>query len=138
GSDRGSVLVAAPLYHVAGLTAVLAASFAGRRIVLMRQFDAEEWLRLVEQERITHAFLVPTMMKRALDHPGFATADLSSLQVLSYGAAPMPLSLIRRAVAAFPPAVQFINAFGQTETTSTVTMLGPEDHRLEGSPYEAE
>src|SRR5207248_5641159 len=113
-------------------------SFAGRRIVLMRQFEAEEWLRLVEQEQITHAFLVPTMMKRALDLPAFATADLSSLQVLSYGAAPMPLSLIRRAVATFPPTVHSINAFGQTETTSTVTMLGPEDHRLEGSPDEVE
>lgn len=138
GTDRGAVLVAAPLYHVAGLTAVLAATFAGRRIVLMRQFEAEEWLRLVGSERVSHAFLVPTMMKRALDHPHFASSDLGSLEVLSYGAAPMPLSLIRRAIATFPPAVQFINAFGQTETTSTVAMLGPDDHRLDGSPQEVE
>ena len=74
------------------------------------------------------------MLKRVLDHPTFADTDLSSLQVLSYGAAPMPLSVIRRAIAAFPPTVQFVNAFGQTETASTVTLLGPEDHRLEGSP----
>src|SRR5579871_3204140 len=138
GSDRGSVLLAAPIYHIAGLSATLAASFAGRRIVVMRQFDAGEWLRLVASERISHAFLVPTMLKRLLDHPAFPETDLSSLQVLSYGAAPMPLSVIRRAIEAFPPTVQFINAFGQTETASTVTMLGPEDHRLEGTPEVAE
>lgn len=138
GSNRGSVLLAAPIYHVAGLSAVLTAAFSGRRIVLMRQFQAEAWLRLVEEERVTHAFLVPTMLKRVLDSPAFAEADLSSLQVLSYGAAPMPLSVIRRAIEAFPRTVQFINAFGQTETSSTVCMLGPEDHRLEGSPEEVE
>jgi acyl-CoA synthetase (AMP-forming)/AMP-acid ligase II len=132
------VLVAAPLYHIAGLTAALTATFAGRRVALMRQFEAEEWLRLVAAERVTHAFLVPTMLRRVLDDPTFAATDLTSLRVLSYGAAPMPLSLIRRAIASFPPAVQFINAFGQTETTSTVTVLGPEDHRLEGTPQEVE
>jgi acyl-CoA synthetase (AMP-forming)/AMP-acid ligase II len=132
------VLLAAPFYHIAGLTAALTATFGGRRIVLQRQFEASEWLRLVAQERVTHAFLVPTMLKRLLDHPDFPSADLSSLQVLSYGAAPMPLAVIRAAIEQLPPSVQFINAFGQTETTSTVTMLGPDDHRLDGSPEEIE
>jgi acyl-CoA synthetase (AMP-forming)/AMP-acid ligase II len=50
----------------------------------------------------------------------------------------MPLGLIRRAIEEFPREVQFINAFGQTETTSTVTVLGPDDHRLEGTPEEIE
>lgn len=138
GSDRGAVLLAAPLYHVAGLSAALTATFAGRRIVLMRQFDAEEWLTLIGAESVTHAFLVPTMLKRLLDQPAFSSADLSTLRVLSYGAAPMPLSVIRRAIEMFPTSVQFINAFGQTETTSTVTMLGPDDHRLDGTPEEIE
>ncbi|HLH24732.1 MAG TPA: AMP-binding protein [Chloroflexota bacterium] len=138
GSERGTVLLAAPLYHVAGLTAALAATWTGRRIALMRQFDAGEWLAQVAGERVTHAFLVPTMLKRVLDHPDFAATDLSSLQVLSYGAAPMPLGVIRRAIERFPPGVQFFNAFGQTETASTVTTLGPEDHRLEGSAAEVE
>ena len=138
GGDATAVLLAAPLYHIAGLMGALVAVFSGRRIVLIRQFDAEEWLRLVPAERITHSFLVPTMVKRVMDHPGFADADLSSLRVLSYGAAPMPPSLIRRAIERFPSNVQFINAFGQTETTSTVTMLGPADHRLVGTPSEVE
>ena len=138
GSERGTVVIAAPLYHVAGLTAALAATWAGRRIALLRQFDAAEWLARVAADRATHAFLVPTMLKRVLDHPAFARTDLASLQVLSYGAAPMPLGVIRRAVESFPPTVQFINAFGQTETASTVTMLGPEDHRLGGPAEEVE
>lgn len=138
GTDRGSVLVAAPLYHIAGLAAVLTGVFAGRRVVLMRQFDAAEWLETVARDRITHAFLVPTMMRRVLDCPGFADTDLSSLRLVSYGAAPMPVPLIRRAIAAFPRSVQFLNAFGQTETTSTVTVLGPADHRLDGTTEEVE
>lgn len=138
GSDRGSVLLAAPLYHVAGLSAVLTSMFAGRRIVLMRQFDPAEWLRTAEAERITHGFLVPTMLRRVLDHPSFSSTDLSSLQVLSYGAAPMPLRVIRRAIEALPPSVQLVGAFGQTETTATVTVLAPEDHRLEGTPEQIE
>ena len=138
GSDKGSVLLAAPLYHIAGLSATLAAAFAGRRIVAMRQFQEEEWLRLVADQRVSHAFLVPTMMKRVLDHPSLSQADLSSLSVLSYGAAPMPVTVIRRAIEMLPSTVQFINAFGQTETASTVTMLGPDDHRLEGTPDQVE
>ncbi|MCC7368542.1 MAG: AMP-binding protein [Chloroflexi bacterium] len=138
GADRGAVLLAAPLYHIAGLSAALAATFAGRRIVMMRQFEAEAWLRLAASEHVTHAFLVPTMMKRLLAHPAFGEADLSSLEIVSYGAAPMPLGVIRQAIEQFPPTVGFINAFGQTETTSTVLMLGPDDHRLDGSPEDVE
>jgi acyl-CoA synthetase (AMP-forming)/AMP-acid ligase II len=136
GSERGTVLLAAPLYHVAGLTAALAATWTGRRIALMRQFDAAEWLALVAAEQVSHAFVVPTMLKRVLDHPDLARTELSTLQVLSYGAAPMPLGVIRRAIETLPPTVQYFNAFGQTETASTVTTLGPDDHRLDGTPEE--
>ena len=92
----------------------------------------------MERERITHAFVVPTMMKQLLDQPDLERRDLSSLEVLSYGGAPMPFPVIRRAIERFPGSVGFVNAFGQTETTSTLTVLGPEDHRLEGSPEEVE
>ncbi len=138
GSDNGSALVAVPLHHIAGLTMLLGAAFSGRRIVLMPQFDPAEWLRTVERERVTHAFLVPTMLKRVLDDPSFATTDVSGLEVLSYGSAPMPVPVIRRAIDRFPPSVRFTDSFGQTETTSTVAMLTPEDHDLVGDPEEIE
>ena len=90
----------------------------------------------MQRERITHTFLVPTMLKRVLDDPAFDDKACSSLKILAYGAAPMPMPVIRQAIAMFPPTVGFVNAFGQTETTATVTMLLPEDHRLDGSASE--
>ena len=72
------------------------------------------------------------MMKQLIDHPDFGAVDLSSLQNLSYGGAAMPFPVIRRAIERFPKTVGFVNAFGQTETTSTLTVLGPDDHRLDG------
>ena len=94
-------------------------------------------MRLVETERASRAMMVPTMLKMLMDHPKFRDRDLSSLQVITYGAAPMPVEIIRRAIAEFP-GVYFINAFGQTETAATITMLPPEDHFLVGSEEEIE
>lgn len=138
GTPRGSSLVSVPGYHIAGATSIFNSIYGGRRLVLLSQFDAGKWLKLVESEKVTHAFLVPTMLKRLMDHPDFEKVDLSSLENLSYGAAPMPLPVIRRAIEKFPSTTNFANGFGMTETTSTVTVLGPEDHRLEGSPEEIE
>ncbi|MSQ33317.1 MAG: long-chain-fatty-acid--CoA ligase [Dehalococcoidia bacterium] len=128
-------ILTVPLYHIAGMQAQLAAIYGGRTIVMQRQFDAAEWMRLVEQERVDRAMMVPTMLKQLLEHPDFKQRDLSSLKVITYGAAPMPLEVIKRAVKALPHA-RFINAFGQTESASTITMLGPEDHVLEGTAEE--
>jgi acyl-CoA synthetase (AMP-forming)/AMP-acid ligase II len=112
--------------------------WTGRRLVITPQFEAGQWLETVARERVTHAFVVPTMMKHLLDHPEFERFDVSSLEVLSYGGAPMPFPVIRRAIERFPRNVGFVNAFGQTETTSTLTILGPDDHRLGGAPEDDE
>jgi len=138
GTPRGAALLAVPLYHIAGATNMMTTLWTGRRLVLMPQFEPRSWLDLVERERITHAFLVPTMLKQLLDQPDLERRDLSSLEILSYGGAAMPFPVIRRAIERFPKSVGFVNAFGQTETTSTLTLLGPEDHRLEGTPAEVE
>ncbi|TAK32235.1 MAG: hypothetical protein EPO21_15480 [Chloroflexota bacterium] len=133
----GQVLVA-PFYHIAGLTAIMLAPYSARKMVVLRQFDPLRWLETVQRERITNAFLVPTMLKRVVDEPCFGDYDLSSLEVLSYGAAAMPPGVLLRAIDLLPKTVGFVNAYGQTETTSTVATLGPEDHRLEGTPEEIE
>ena len=130
-------LLTVPMYHVAGLQAALAAVFGGRTLVVMPQFDPEEWMTLAVARRVNRAMLVPTMLKRVMDHPRFGEYDLSSLDVITYGAAPMPLPVIRDAIAKFP-GTRFINAFGQTETASTITMLPPDDHVLDGTPDEVE
>ena len=130
-------LLSVPLYHIAGIQAVLAAIYGGRTLIIMRQFDPGEWMDLVQRERANRAMIVPTMLKQIMDHREFRDHDLSSLEVITYGAASMPLEVIKRAIAEFPGA-RFINAFGQTETASTITMLPPDDHVLEGTPEEIE
>lgn len=138
GTPRGAALLCVPLYHIAGVTSMMTNIFTGRRLVIMPQFDPQAWLASVRREQITHVFLVPTMLKRVLDHADFEPSACASLELLAYGAAPMPLPVIRRAIEQFPPTVGFVNAFGQTETTATVTMLSPEDHRLRGAPEDVE
>ncbi len=130
-------ILTVPLYHIAGVQAVMSAIYGGRTLVIQRQFEAKQWMELVERERANRAMMVPTMLKMLLDHPDFHKHDLSSLRVITYGAAPMPLEVIKRAIKAFP-GVSFINAFGQTETAATITMLPPEDHVLEGTEAEIE
>jgi len=130
-------LLTVPLYHVAGLQAMLAATYGGRTLTLMRQFETKEWMETVQRGKVTRAMLVPTMLKRIIDHPDFTKYDLSSLRVLTYGAAPMPFEVIKKAIEVMPW-VKFINAFGQTETASTITALAPEDHIIEGTKEEQE
>ena len=130
-------LLSVPLYHIAGMQAVLAAVYGGRTLIAVRQFEPLEWMGLVQRERANRAMMVPTMLKQVMDHPQFRRHDLSSLEIITYGAASMPLEVIKRAIQEFPNA-RFINAFGQTETASTITMLPPEDHVLEGPPEEVD
>ena len=125
-------LLTVPLYHVAGMQAVLAGIYGGRTLVMMRQFEVKEWLKTAQNENVTRAMLVPTMLKWLIEDPDFHNYDLSSLGVITYGAAPMPLHVIQKAIEEMP-GVRFINAFGQTETASTITTLGPEDHVIQGS-----
>jgi acyl-CoA synthetase (AMP-forming)/AMP-acid ligase II len=130
-------LLTVPLYHVAGIQALLAAIYGGRTLIMMRQFEVKEWMETVQRERANRAMLVPTMLKRVIDDPDFSQYDLSSLRVITYGAAPMPFEVIKKAIEVMP-GVRFINAFGQTETASTITTLGPEDHIITGTEEEKE
>ena len=130
-------LLTVPLYHVAGMQAVLAGIYGGRTLVLMRQFEVKEWLETVQEEKVTRAMLVPTMLKWVIEDPDFHNYDLSSLGIITYGAAPMPLYVIQKAIEEMP-GVRFINAFGQTETASTITTLSPEDHIIEGTDADKE
>ena len=128
-------LLTVPLYHIAGVQSMMASVWGGRTLVLQQQFEPEGWMELVQRENVNRAMMVPTMLKTLMDHPKFSEFDLSSLDVITYGAAAMPESVILEAIAKFPD-VKFINAFGQTETAATITMLPPEDHDLSGTPEE--
>jgi acyl-CoA synthetase (AMP-forming)/AMP-acid ligase II len=129
-AEDESILISAPPYHVAGVANVLSNIFRGRRIILRAQFDPVEWLETVRAERVTHAMVVPTMLARILDvlerRPELAP---SSLMNLAYGGARASEGLVERALALLPTTVGLVNAYGLTETSSTIAMLGPEDHR---------
>ncbi|HWO94509.1 MAG TPA: long-chain-fatty-acid--CoA ligase [Dehalococcoidia bacterium] len=123
-------LLSVPLYHVAGATTMLSSIWGGRMLAILPQFEPKAWLETVQRFRVTHAFVVPTMLKRIMEDPDFGNYDLSSLQLITYGAAPMPYDVVRRAVEVFECGL--MNAYGQTESTSTLTYLGPEDHQIRG------
>ena len=128
-AEEDAVLVSVPPYHVAGIAAILSSVYSGRRIVQLPSFSAESWLELARRERVTNAFVVPTMLARIVDGlESQEQADLPQLRALSYGGGKMPFSVIERAMQLFPD-TDFTNAYGLTETSSTITLLGPEDHR---------
>ncbi len=121
-------LLSAPIFHIGGTLGLLVALHQGKQVVVLPRFEAGTWLTLVERHKVQQTFVVPTMLRRILDHPRFATADLHSLRSLSYGAAAAPVDLVHRAVAALPW-VDFSNTFGQTETLGAFAALTPDDHR---------
>jgi acyl-CoA synthetase (AMP-forming)/AMP-acid ligase II len=122
-------LVCVPPYHIAGMASILSSVYSARRIVQLPNFDAKEWLRLAETEKISNAFVVPTMLTRIVDAlEDGVKANLPALHSLSYGGGKMPLRVIERAMHHFP-GTGFTNAYGLTETSSTVSILGPDDHR---------
>ena len=132
-SEEDATLVSVPPYHIAGMAAILSSVYAGRRIVQLPNFDAAEWLRLAREENVNTAFVVPTMLSRIVEElEGSSSADLPSLRALSYGGGKMPQPVIERAMKLFPE-TNFTNAYGLTETSSTITLLGPEDHRVAAS-----
>jgi acyl-CoA synthetase (AMP-forming)/AMP-acid ligase II len=128
-ADDEAALVSVPPYHVAGISAVLSGTFAGRRTVYLEAFSPEGWVATVRDEAITHAMVVPTMLGRILDVLERDGERLPALRHLSYGGGRMPTPVVERALARLPH-VDFVNAYGLTETSSTISVLGPEDHRL--------
>ncbi len=127
-AEDEATLVSVPPYHVAGMAAILSSVYAGRRIVQLPNFDAADWVNLVRAEGVTHAMVVPTMLARIVDHLEDAGGGLPSLRALSYGGGKMPAPVIARALDVLPH-TNFVNAYGLTETSSTVAVLGPDEHR---------
>ena len=115
-----------PPYHIAAVANVITNLYAGRRTLVLEAFTPGEWLRTVREEEVTSAMVVPTMLARIIDSA--EDRSVPSLRSLSYGGAPMPAALIERALREWT-GVDFVNAYGLTETSSTVALLGPGDHR---------
>ena len=124
-SGRPAYLALAPLTHAAGVLCFPIMTLGGE-IVIMPAPDLAEFLALVGRHRITHAFLPPTLIYMLLDHPGLPAADLTSLQCLWYGAAPMSAARLEQAIDAMGPVMGQL--FGQTEAPMMITTMAPADH----------
>jgi acyl-CoA synthetase (AMP-forming)/AMP-acid ligase II len=130
GSDADqAMIVSVPPYHIAAVANLLSNLYSGRRVVYLEKFTAEGWLETVVAERITHAMLVPTMLARIVEELERGDARKpTTLRSLSYGGARLAPAVLERALSLLPQA-GFVNAYGLTETSSSVAVLGPEDLR---------
>ncbi|HWE53979.1 MAG TPA: AMP-binding protein [Acidimicrobiales bacterium] len=127
GADEAQ-LISVPPYHIAGVSSILSSLYSGRRMIYLPGFEPEGWVDTVATEGVTQAMVVPTMLGRILDTVDASGRDLSSLRHLSYGGGRMPVETIERAMKVLPD-VNFVNAYGLTETSSTIAVLTPADHR---------
>ncbi|GAB86292.1 class I adenylate-forming enzyme family protein [Gordonia rubripertincta] len=127
--EDDAALVSVPPYHIAAVANVISNLYGGRRTIVLEQFDPTQWLDTVRTEGVTNALVVPTMLSRVIEAIGDGVdGSVPTLRSLAYGGAPMPAAVIEKALLAWPE-VGFVNAYGLTETSSTVAVLGPEDHR---------
>jgi acyl-CoA synthetase (AMP-forming)/AMP-acid ligase II len=125
--EKEAALISVPPYHIAAVANVLTNLYAGRRAVVLGRFTAAQWLDVARAEQVTNALVVPTMLARIMEAEP-AALRVPSLRALSYGGAAMPAPVIERALRAWPD-VAFVNAYGLTETSSTIAVLGPDEHR---------
>ncbi len=127
--EDAAQLVCVPPYHIAGIASLASSVYSGRRIVQLPAFTPETWIETARREKITNAMVVPTMLARIVEAlEDESSADLPHLQAISYGGGKMPQPVIERAMNLFPD-TNFTNAYGLTETSSTIAILGPDDHR---------
>ncbi|QLL07916.1 class I adenylate-forming enzyme family protein [Mycobacterium vicinigordonae] len=127
-APEDAALICVPPYHIAGVGAALSNLYAGRKMVYLPNFDAHEWVRLAKSERVTTATVVPTMLDRIVTVLEDGGHQLPALRNLAYGGSKVSLPLVRRALELLP-GVGFVNAYGLTETSSTIAVLTPDDHR---------
>ncbi|ETW22151.1 class I adenylate-forming enzyme family protein [Mycobacterium gastri] len=136
-ADPGdAALICVPPYHIAGVGAALSNLYAGRKMVYLTDFDAQDWVRLANAERVTTATVVPTMLDRIVAVLETGEHKLPTLRNLAYGGSKVGLRLVRRALELLPD-VGLVNAYGLTETSSTIAVLTPDDHRMALSASDA-
>jgi fatty-acyl-CoA synthase len=126
--ENEAAILSVPPYHIAAVSSVLSTTYTGRRVVQLESFDPQRWVQAVRKEQVTHAMVVPTMLGRILEVIEADGQGLTSMRSLAYGGGPMPRSVVERALTALP-GIDLVNAYGLTETSSTVAVLGPDHHR---------
>ena len=124
-SSSSTYLHVAPMFHMADFAGGLSAVSAGARHLFLPGFDPTEVLETIDAYGITHALLVPTMIKALLAHPDIAKAK--KLEMITYGASPMPAAVLAKAIELLPM-TGFLQAYGQTELAPIASVLTVDDH----------
>jgi acyl-CoA synthetase (AMP-forming)/AMP-acid ligase II len=120
-----------PITHASGGMVLPIMIYGGCNLIL-RAFDMKLLLETIEKEKVTHFFTVPTMLNFLMAYPDLKKYDLSSIQMILYGASPMPVERIKQALEIFGPVL--VQGYGQTETTSGITFLSKDDHLFAHDP----
>jgi acyl-CoA synthetase (AMP-forming)/AMP-acid ligase II len=130
---KDDVLVyAPPMFHVAGFAAAQMFWLLGGRHAIIPAYNPRALAECVARERATDVVLIPTMIQMLVNDPMASTQyDLSSLRRIIYAGSPISEALLERALALFPR-VEFFHAYGMTESSGAVTVLGPEHHTPDG------
>jgi fatty-acyl-CoA synthase len=125
-------LIVAPIYHAAAMIVSTTTLAQGGTLLIKKDFIPPEVIKAFDQEGVTHALLVPAMILFLLNMPGIEKVNFGSLKYVIYGASAIPLEVLRKAMQIFK--CNFLQGFGQTESTAVLTQLMPEDHVLDGKP----
>ena len=130
-TEDEAILVCMPCAHIGGTGLGIMAMGSGIRGIVQAEFTPDGVLDAFEQG-ITRLFIVPAALQMVVQHPRAKSTDMSAVKYVMYGAAPIPLDLLREAVKTIPDA-GFIQCYGMTETTGTIAILPPDDHDLDGN-----
>jgi long-chain acyl-CoA synthetase len=128
--SRSVCLVAMPLFHIGGLGWLLVGLAKRARNVLVREIDPAALLDTIEHERVSNAFLVPTVLQMMCAAPGAAQRDFSALRSIAYGASPITTTALKAALKTF--GCPLYQVYGMTETTGAIVQLAAEDHDPDG------
>ncbi len=123
-----------PMFHAASMSAILGIPAVGARSVFVPMFDPAAVLDVIERHGVSQTVMVPTMVRAVLEHPDYRPERLESLEVLTYGASPMPAAACWTACSRSCPWVELSQGYGMTECSAVLTILTDEDHRRGGEP----
>jgi acyl-CoA synthetase (AMP-forming)/AMP-acid ligase II len=131
----GRILLTMPMFHIGAQSMASGQHMLGGMVVLHRKFDPIAVARTIQDERINVTHMAPTLVQQFIEEPGINAFDLSSLETLCYAAAPMPVPVLRKAIAKFGSI--FLGCYGSTEG-GNVSVLQQQFHKPDGTPKDIE
>ncbi|MBX7166877.1 MAG: long-chain fatty acid--CoA ligase [Pirellulales bacterium] len=126
GSFRDIYLHCAPMFHLADISSTFGLTMIGATHSFLPFYEPVALMQAIQEYRVSLVVMIPTMLNMVINHPRFSEFDLSSLRCVLYGASPMPLAVLQKALQVLP--CDYIQGYGMTELSPLVTMLPPADH----------